>query len=142
MDSYILLAQQYVGLPYVLGEFDCADLAARVQWEIWGRRIALPTVRARPGGARGQAREINRLRDAVADPIDKPVTGCGVLMFEPDGSENTAPNWHIGTVFMLAGEVWVLHNSEGMQGAALQRLADLQRFGLRVDGFYAWKEQA
>lgn len=141
MASDLERAQRYVGMPYLVGQFDCADLAQMVQWEVFGRVIALPANRHRPGGVRGQGREIQRLQGTVADPIAEPVTGCGVLMFEPDGSATSAPMWHIGTAFVQGGEVWVLHNSEGMQGAALQRLADLKRFGLRVEGFYAWRTQ-
>lgn len=132
-------AQRYVGTPYLVGEFDCADLAARVQWEVFGRLVELPTHRKRPGGALGQAREIHRLQGNLADPVASPATGCAVLMHEPGPA---APIWHIGTVFMRDAQVWVLHNSFGLGSAALQRLEDLQRFGMRLDGFYAWRAAA
>ena len=133
-------AQRYVGKPYVAGVFDCADLAVMVQWELFGRVVVLPTHRKRPAGARGQAREIAALRDVIASRIDMPVTGCGVLLYEPDGSEQGSPVlWHIGTVFIANGVAWVLHNSEAMGSAALQRLEDLGRWGMRLDGFYAWR---
>lgn len=135
-------AQGYVGTPYLLGEFDCADLAVRVQWELFDRLIALPDQRSRPSGSRGQAREIARLQAELAERIDAPVTGCGVLLFEPDGSAASAPMWHIGTVFVESAVVWVLHNSFAQRSAALQRLADLQRFGMRLEGFYAWRPAA
>lgn len=139
MEASLKDAEQYVGMPYWRGMFDCADLARMVQWEVFGRRIALPDRRARPGGVRGQGREIQRWQGEVAQRIDEPVTGCGVLMTEPGDGPASAPTWHIGTAFLEGGQIWVLHNSEGMGGAALQRLADLQRFGLRLEGFYAWR---
>lgn len=139
--SHFKQAQRYVGTPYLVGQFDCADLAARVQQEIFGRRVGLPIHRERPGGARGQAREILRLRDQVADRIDVAADGCAVLLWGlNDGTP--APGlkvWHLGTAFLHAGEVWVLHNSAHLGSAALHRLADLRGWGLRLDGFYAWR---
>ena len=128
-------AQSYVGTPYLVGEFDCADLAVKVQLELWGRAIALPLRRKRPGGVLGQAREIHRLQDDLATLVEEPDNGDGVLMH--DGG--APPTWHIGTVFLHEGEAWVLHNSFTLGSAALQRLADLRRFGLKVEGFYAWR---
>lgn len=136
-------AQRYVGTPYVPGEFDCADLAVRVQRELFGREVALPVHRDRPAGTRGQAREIMRLRDTLADRVNIPADGCGVLLWEPTGEAgHDLRLWHIGTVFLHAGETWVLHNSERIGSAALHRLFDLQRWGMRVDGFYAWRDGA
>lgn len=136
MDAMLKKAETYVGTPYLEGEFDCADLAAKVQWEVFGRLVSLPVHRRRPRGALGQAREIHALQGDLADPIDTPVTGCGVMMTEPSG---LVLRWHIGTVFVANGEVWVLHNSFLMGSACLQRLTHLQRMGARLEGFYAWR---
>lgn len=136
MNELFTRAQTYVGTLYRVGEFDCADLAAQVQRELFGRVIALPAQRKRPAGARGQAREIARLQADLADRIDLPVDGCGALFHEPDGDSQL---WHIGTMFAHAGDWWVLHNSHKLQSAALHRLSDVKRFGLRLDGFYAWR---
>lgn len=135
MDPMLREAQKYVGMGYAPGEFDCADLAALVQREVFGREVALPAVRVRPGGARGQAREVHRWRDAIARPITTPVTGCVVLLWEPDDGGRT---WHVGTVFMQGHEVWVLHNSSAQGGAALQRLQDLRLWGMKLEGYYEW----
>ena len=136
MDAMLAKAEQYVGVPYVEGVFDCADLAAMVQWELFGLMVALPVHRKRPADAMGQAREIHALQAEVADRIELPVTGCGALMYEPT---DNGQRWHIGTVFVAGGEVWLLHNSFTMACACLQRLADLQRFGARLEGYYAWR---
>lgn len=133
-------AEPYVGTPYIAGEFDCADLCRKVQWEVFGRVIALPEARPRPGGARGQGRAIDSLRDAVAVRLEGPSTGCGVLLWEPDGEAGQDLRlWHVGTVFVHADEVWVLHNSHKLGSAHLQRLDDLLRWGMRLDGYYAWR---
>lgn len=136
MDAMLAKAEKYVGMPYLEGAFDCADLAVMVQWELFDRLVALPARRKRPRGAMGQAREIHALQADLADRIDAPVTGCGVLMTEPT---NNGLRWHIGTAFVAGGEVWLLHNSFTMGCACLQRLADLQRFGARLEGYYAWR---
>lgn len=135
MDALLRAAERYVGLAYQPGVFDCLDLALQVQREVFGRAVALPAGCSRPGGARGQAREIARWRDALARPLAMPVTGTGVLLWEPDDGGRL---WHIGTVFVHGGEVWVLHNSFAMGCVALQRLTDLQRWGLRFEGYYEW----
>lgn len=133
-------AQTYVGTPYVAGVFDCADLAVQVQREVFGRTVCLPQDRPRPQGTRGQGAAITRLHTQVADRMDVPCTGHGVLMFEGFAGTQT---WHIGTVFLHpdTGAVWVLHNSAKLQSAALQSLDTLQRFGLKLEGFYAWHRQ-
>ena len=43
--------QAYVGRPYEVGAFDCADLAVLVQREVFGRAVHLPT---HPQGGAGQ----------------------------------------------------------------------------------------
>jgi len=141
--TLFLQAQRYVGTPYLPGVYDCADLAAKVQHEVFGRVIALPDHRARPAGARGQAREVLGLRDKLAERVELPADGHAVLLWEPDGEAGQNLRiWHVGTVFMHAGEIWVLHNSAKLGSAALHRLADLRRWGMRLDGFYAWKDAA
>lgn len=137
MDAMLAKAEKYVGTPYLEGEFDCADLAAKVQWELFGRLVALPVHRRRPRGAMGQAREIRAHQADLADRIDQPVTGCGVLMYEP--TETGGQRWHIGTGFVVGRQVWVLHNNFQASSACLQRLQDLRLFGLHLEGYYRWR---
>jgi hypothetical protein len=122
-------AQAYVGTPYIEGEFDCADLAVQVQAEVFGKAITLPAHHAR--GRSTQAAQINRLAGTLARRIDEPVTGAGVLL-------QGGGLWHIGTVFMRGGDVWVLHNSADMGSAALWQLPMFGRRGMNVEGYYAW----
>jgi len=138
------LAQRYVGRAYVPGRFDCADLACMVQRELFGRDVAMPSHAQRPASvARAGGSAIARLRDQLAEPLAQPATGCAVMFWEPAGdTAHDVRRWHVGTVFMRGAEAWVLHNSRATTGAALQRLADLQRLGLRLDGFYTWKDAA
>jgi hypothetical protein len=132
--SKLKIAEKYVGTPYVKGMFDCADLAVKVQREVFGRNIDLP---AHEQTRAGQEQQIGSLRYEKAEPIKAPTEGCGVLLtrIDPKG----LVWWHIGTVFFQADEPWVLHNSEHLKSAALQRLSYLMRSGFRVEGWYAWK---
>lgn len=128
--------ESYVGTPYVLGQFDCMDLARQVLREVFGLDVPLPDHRHRPLGAAGQRREIEAMRDDLAVRIDVPFTGCGALLFEPCKDTTL---WHIGVVALHGGDIWILHNSAKLGSAHLHRLTDLQRWGLHLEGWYAWK---
>ena len=126
------IAQSYVqaGTPYVEGEFDCADLVAQVQQQVWGRRVLLPVHGTR------DAQRVQTLCDTLAQKVDTPQSGDVVLMWVP-GEEKGLLVWHLGTVFVEEGCAWVLHNSYKRGGAVLNRVRDLARLGLRVEAFYA-----
>jgi hypothetical protein len=129
--------QRYVGMPYVPDEFDCADLAKLVQAEVFGRSIALPDERRRPLGTAGQRGMILSMRDQLAAPVAVPFTGCGALFTEENAKGGQ--EYHIGTVCLYGGQTWILHNSYPLGGVHFHDLAQLQRWGMRLEGFYAWK---
>jgi hypothetical protein len=129
--------QRYVGMPYVPGEFDCADLAQLVQFEVFNRRIALPAERRRPLGTAGQRGMILQMREALAVPVAVPFTGCGALFCELN--DKGGDEFHIGTVCLHGGQTWVLHNSFPLGGVHLHDMAQLQRWGMKLEGWYAWK---
>lgn len=126
--------QDYVGRDYRAGVYDCAHLAADVQADLFGRHVGLPGTH--PMGTAGQRRVIRQMRDELAVEIAVPVPGCAVLLTEPTADGELL---HIGTVALRHGEPWVLHNSAKLGSAHLHRLSDLQRFGLRFSGWFAWK---
>jgi hypothetical protein len=123
-------AERYVGTPYVDGVFDCSDLTAKVQLELWGRTVALPTHSSRPALAPDGV-----WAGAVAQRIEAPVHGCVVLLHWLSGLGGEL-RWHVGTVFMQTGQTWVLHNSRLHGKTVLHTLAELRRQQLRLDGFY------
>jgi hypothetical protein len=127
--------QGYVGRAYVPGVFDCADLAVLVQREVFGRTVTLPLQR-HPGGVAGQRAAILALRSAVASRVDVPCTGCAALFTELNDKGDH--QYHIGTVALHRGDVWVLHNSFAQGSVALNRLVDLQAQGMKLEGWYAW----
>lgn len=125
--------QRYVGRPYEVGAFDCADLVVLVQDEVFCRPVRLP---AHPRGGAGQRAAVLRHRDAIAQRVAVPFTGAAVLF--SDVSDKGDEHWHIGTVAVRLGEVWVLHNSHKMGGVRMDTLTDLQAWGMKFEGFYAW----
>ncbi|QHI99369.1 hypothetical protein GT347_16115 [Xylophilus rhododendri] len=131
-------AERYLGMVYQPGVFDCASLAVLVQHDLFGRTVSLPGAADRARGRRGQAREITRQH--VAAPLSQPATGCAVLLWQDAGFGEPPFNrqWHIGTVFLHQGAVWVLHAANETQGVALKRLSDLTRQGMHLEGFYQW----
>ncbi len=122
--------QVYVGREYRVGLYDCAHLAADVQREMCGREINLPT--HHPMGTAGQRRLIQGLRDELAERIDVPFPSCAAILVEGD-------HVHIGTVALRNGEPWILHNSHKLGSAHLHRLKDLERWGMKLEGFYKWR---
>ena len=131
-------AQSYVGVEYVPGQYDCGHLFLDVQRQVFGRTVTLPqSVQTHALGRAHQAAQISAARDALAQRIQNPVHGCAVLITSPN--EQGQLLWHIGTVFVYRGEVWVLHNSAAMGNAWLNRLRDFASRGQSIEGFYTWK---
>ncbi len=130
-------AQSYVGVEYVPGVYDCGHLFLDVQRQVFGRELTLPDIGPHSQDLAGQARQIATVRDALAERIQEPLHGCAVLSNAPIYGGQLC--WHIGTVFMYRGDVWVLHNSHAMGSASLNRLRDFARRGQRIEGFYTWK---
>lgn len=124
---------QFVGRAHS-PDFDCADLAIAVAREIFGREIALPTVRPRPLGARGQALALRVAMGELARPVPEPSDGDLVLM-QLRGSDLPG---HVGTYFHVAHEAHVLHTSLALGYAGLHKLRDLPRYGITFKGFYRW----
>lgn len=125
--------QPFVGLQYEAGQFDCADLAALIQRDLFGRCVTLPG--HRPAGAMTQAAAIHRHAQELASRIDAAVVADGDAVLLQQSGRIV----HIGTFFRVAGVARVLHNSATIGHSVLHRLSDLPAFGLRVEGFYRWK---
>lgn len=129
-DDVFKRLQDYVGREYRVGLYDCAHLVRDVQKDLFGREIALPG--HHPMGAAGQRRVINAMRDELASRIDVPFPGCAAILTEGD-------HIHIGTVALRHGEPWILHCSHKLGSAHLHRLSDLERWGMSLQGYFAWR---
>ena len=124
-------AERYVGLPHCPDTFDCADLVALVQRELFGREVRLPNGRAR--GAKGQV-TVSHGVGAYATPTPTPRDGDLVLMFE----ETLRYPGHVGTWFEIDHEGWVLHSNRRNGCAVLHRVRDVAGFGAPIEGYYTW----
>ena len=120
----------YIGLPYIEGENDCAAFTARVQREVFGREIRLPSERA--AGVRGWSAQIEAHRDDVARPTHSPVEGDAVLMI------GRGRLCHIGTFVPIHGALWVIHAMRSAGQVVMHRIHALPRVGLEVEGYYRW----
>jgi hypothetical protein len=119
-------SEAYIGLPYIAGDQDCAELLARVQREVFGRAVTVPRVRA--DGPFGKSAQISQGARDLADPVLEPVEGDAVLML-------VRGLWHVG-VWFEQGEPWVLHAMRNAGQVVSHRLRELPVLGIRVEGFY------
>lgn len=124
---------RYVGRPYVPNRDDCAQLAADVQREVFGRDVTLPA--ERPAGIREAAQLIAQIERDHGRRIEAPAEGCVVLMRR--GKE--ARPWHVGVYFEQGGEGWVLHATKTSGQAIATRVRQLPMTGLQIEGFYEWQ---
>lgn len=124
-----------VGIPYCARRMDCADLAMRVQAEVFGRAVQLPGRRPRPLRDAEQAEAIAAYASQLAVPVETPQDGDAVLMRD----SGQAVAGHIGTYFFLNYTPMVLHTSHAMGASVLHRAQDLGGYGLRIEGFFRWK---
>lgn len=134
-------SDKYLGLPYVEGSFDCADLARLVQKEVFGRDVAIPGSRdyfGKRGSEKLQAMQgqiASELEKGdVAVPVAEPQEGDAVLIFARGYLE------HIGVYCTLNGEPYVLHASPGRAAKQVirSRLRGFTNFGYTVEGYYKW----
>lgn len=128
---------RYIGIPYDAESMDCADLAVLLQAELFGKVLRCPGRRQR--------------MSAPAALIEKEITGpdamAGELAFriEKEALQDgdicimRSDTMHIGTLFHVAGQWWVLHAFANIGHSTLHRLADLPSLGMRPEGFYRWK---
>lgn len=124
-------------MPYIEGEFDCADLARLVQREVFGREIALPGSRdylskSGPDKVAAMAAQLEACKFDVARPVHAPSDGDGALLI------SRAKTNHVGLWCLIAGVGWVLHAASTQRQVVLMRVRDMERYGLRIEGYYAW----
>jgi hypothetical protein len=129
----------YVGLKYVPGEFDCGALAERVQREVFGRAVRLPSERpylaAETPADKFEARaaQIQAEIDNFVTPAETPSEGDAALIWARGYLQ------HIGVCCFIQGELWILHAASSKMHTVLQRASVLEARGLRIEGYYKWK---
>lgn len=128
----------YVGLPYIEGEFDCAELTRVVQADVFGRVIDLPMSRLYSGltglsKIAAMREQIGLCKDDYAARVAIPKEGDAVLLISRGRID------HIGIYCLIGGDAWVLHATTGPNQVIRTRLRELKLYGYEVEGFYAWK---
>lgn len=121
----------YIGLLYNPSTFDCADLVVKVQAELFGREIVLPS--RRPRGRIGQAR-LGELSKAYVVETTTPQDGDLVLMNEFPHKKMS----HVGLYFFIAHEAYILHAQNELEGSVMTRVRELASARLSIEGFYTW----
>lgn len=121
-------SDNYIGIPYA--DCDCAELAARVQREVFGRDVRLPTERA--CNRAGKSAQIESLLDDFGEPTRAPQDGDAVLM-------RAGPLWHIGVFCQIGGQRWLLHTTSTSKFSARIQLRRVSDLNMAVEGFYRWK---
>lgn len=124
-------AENYVGMPYIEGESDCASLVERVTLNVFGRNLQLPKVRA--PSVWGLSSQINQAVEDFAVRTQAPADGDGVLMFARGRLS------HVGVYCRIGGEAYVLHALRNAGQVMLHRIRDLPSLGLALEGYYRWR---
>lgn len=120
-------SDRYVDIPH--SQLDCGELVELVLREQYGRDVHFPH-RLCDNLTHRSALILNHVPD-FARHIDKPVDGCGVLMFA------RGRRAHIGIYLVIDGQEFILHSDEGHGSSIRSRRAWLPRW-YRIEGFYAW----
>lgn len=112
-------------MPY-RPDFNCARFVEHVQKEVFGREVHLPG-----GGPRNPA-------EAAAtfglQATDAPTDGDLVLLFDFGRTRAS----HVGLWFWRDHEPYLLHSNERDGCSIFHRIRDLNRLGLRLEGYYRW----
>lgn len=124
-------SDKYVGQPYIPETGDCAALAERVQREVFGKQIGLPTSHATT--LRDMTAQILELQDSYAEKIDTPFDGCPALFI------GRGRLCHIGVMCWLANEWYALHANQSFGFVTREPLRTLTQIHFKLEGFYKWK---
>ena len=126
-------SERYVGLAYIEGGFNCAELVRQVQAEVFGRLVRYPA--EQPADYRGQARMLREELPRHVVPIavsETPEDGDGMVLIARGYAE------HIGVLCQINAEPYVLHNFIRGGMVVLHRLSDLPSQGIKLEGVYRW----
>ena len=116
---------------YVVGQFDCGDLARLVLAEVFGRQVGIPT--ARGTGPFADSALVTQCCDEIGERTNAPADGDAVVMIARGRLA------HVGVYYELNGVAWVLHNSREARQVVRHRVRELAGAGFTLDGFYRWK---
>lgn len=124
---------RYIGQPYELGSADCARLLSQVRKEVFCLPVPDEIEVDRLGSRLGRVGQMNDLVAAYGDLTDSPSEGDAVLMICAGRPS------HIGVYCEVNNEKCVLHAMENAGMVVLHKIRELDKFFLKVEGYYKWK---
>ena len=126
-------SEKYIGRPYVLGEADCARLLSDVRREVFNLPVPSDVEVDRAQSRLGRVGQMTDLVAEYGKRTDTPQEGDAVLMIccgRPS---------HIGVYCLIGGIEYVLHAMENAGMVVLHKITDLNKYLLKVEGYYKWK---
>jgi hypothetical protein len=126
-------SSRYIGQPYELGSADCARLLSQVRKEVFCLPVPDEVEVDRLNSRLGRVGQMNDLVAAYGDLTDSPSEGDAVLMICAGRPS------HIGVYCEVNNEKCVLHAMENAGMVVLHKIRELDKFFLKVEGYYKWK---
>lgn len=126
-------SEKYIGRPYVMGEADCAKLLSDVRREVFSLPVPSEVEVARAESRLGRVGQMTDLVAEYGQKTEAPIEGDAVLMICAGRPS------HIGVYCLICGIEYVLHAMENAGMVVLHKITDLNKFLLKVEGYYTWK---
>lgn len=126
-------SEQYIGSPYVYNKLDCANLVTRVKKEVFNFPVPAEMECKREDSLTARLRQIKHIFDEYGERTDDPQEGDAVLMLF------AGRPGHIGVYCLVNKHKCVLHAMESAGMVVLHKISDLERYFLKVEGYYKWK---
>lgn len=121
-------SDKFVGIPYIEGRYDCADMCAQVEKVIFDKDLVLPQHKPDTDGEASEM--IDKGIEELAVKTDRPKDGDLVLM-RSSGKLN-----HLGVFFRIFATEYVIHNHRTIGAVIVNRISDLRRRRIQVEGYY------
>lgn len=126
-------SEKYIGSPYVYNVLDCGNLVTRVRKEVFNLPVPEEMEAKRQDSLTAKLRQIKHLFSTYGERTDNPQEGDAVLMF------CAGRPGHIGVYCEVNNDKYVLHAMESAGMVVMHRISDLERYFLKVEGYYKWK---
>lgn len=125
-------SETYIGKPYRLGDADCAALVCEVREQQFDGTVPEFVLAMRENTRLKRVEQLEALAREAVTTTDNPVEGDVVLMIC-----RGRPS-HVGVYCVVDNEKSVLHAMENAKMVVRHRIRDLEKFGLKVEGYYKW----
>lgn len=125
-------SETYIGKPYKLGSADCGTLVCEVREQQFNKTVPEFVFAMRENTRLKRVEQLEFLAREAVTPTDKPDEGDVVLMLC-----RGRPS-HVGVYCVVDNDQSVLHAMENAKMVVRHRIRDLEKFGLKVEGYYKW----